>query len=63
MLDIRDVDAIVDRCKKEKVDGVLAFCIDPAQVPYQRICEKLGLPCYGNEEQFEILTNKRRFKE
>lgn len=63
MIDIMDVDAIVERCRKEKVDGVLAFCIDPAQMPYQRVCEKLGVPCYGTAEQFEILTNKRRFKD
>ena len=62
-LSITDVDAIVDKCKKEKVDGVLTFCIDPAQIPYQQICEKLSLPCYGTKEQFEILTDKRLFKD
>lgn len=63
MIDIMDVDAIVEKCREEKVDGVLAFCIDPAQIPYQRVCEKLGVPCYGTAEQFEILTNKRLFKD
>ncbi|WP_455508882.1 ATP-grasp domain-containing protein [Butyricimonas paravirosa] len=63
MIDIMDVDAVVEKCYKEKVDGVLAFCIDPAQIPYQKICEKLGLPCYGTKEQFDILTNKRLFKD
>lgn len=63
MLDITDVDDIVDKCRQEKVDGVLAFCIDPAQIPYQQICEKLGVPCYGTKEQFDILTNKRLFKD
>ena len=63
MLNITEVDAIVEKCHKEKVDGVLAFCIDPAQIPYQQICEKLGVPCYGTKEQFEILTNKRLFKD
>lgn len=63
MLDIRDVDAIAERCRKENVDGVLSFCIDPAQIPYQQICEKLEVPCYGTREQFEIMTNKRRFKD
>lgn len=62
-LNIMDVDLIVERCRAEKVDGVLAFCIDPAQIPYQRICEKLGVPCYGTREQFEIMTNKRKFKD
>lgn len=63
MLSITDVDAIVNKCRQEKIDGVLAFCIDPAQIPYQQICEKLGVPCYGTREQFEILTNKRLFKD
>lgn len=62
MLNITEVDAIVEKCKEEHVDGVLAFCIDPAQHPYQMICERLGLPCYGSKEQFDILTDKRLFK-
>lgn len=62
-LNITDVDAIVQRCKEEKVDGVLNFCIDPAQKPYQQICEKLGLPCIGTKETFDILTDKRKFKD
>ncbi len=63
MYSITDVDAIVEQCKLEKIDGVLNFCIDPAQKPYQQICERLGLPCYGTEEQFNILTDKRNFKD
>ena len=63
MIDIMDVDSIVERCRQENVDGVLAFCIDPAQIPYQRICERLGVPCYGTAKQFDILTNKRLFKD
>lgn len=63
MIDIMDIDAIVDKCHEVCVDGVLAFCIDPAQIPYQRVCERLGVPCYGTREQFRILTNKRLFKD
>ena len=62
MLNIMDVDDIVERCKSEKVDGVLNFCIDPAQRPYVDICEKLGIPCYGTPEQVHILTDKPSFK-
>lgn len=62
MLNITDVDGIVERCRKENVDGVLNFCIDPAQRPYQQICEKLNIPCYGNKEQFYIMTDKPSFK-
>lgn len=62
MYNIMDVDPIVAKCKEIGIDGVLNFCIDPAQIPYQKICEKLGLPCIGTKEQFDILTDKRKFK-
>lgn len=60
---ITDVNRIVNKCKEERVNGVLTICIDPAQIPYQQICEKLHLPCYGTKKQFEILTDKRLFKD
>lgn len=63
MLDIKDVDAIVEKCKKENVDAVMNFCIDPAQKPYYEICKKLDLPCIGTEKSFDILTDKRKFKD
>lgn len=63
MLNIVDVDGIVERCKQEGVDGVLAFCIDPAQIPYQQICERLGFYCFGNAEQYRSLTDKHAFIE
>lgn len=63
MLNITDVDAIVEKCKEVHINGVIAYCIDPAQIPYQQICERLSLPCYGNKEQFAILTNKKLFKD
>lgn len=62
-INIMEVDRIVEKCREAGVDGVLSFCIDPAQVPYQRICEKLGVPCFGTRRQFEVLTNKRAFKD
>jgi len=62
MVSITDVDAIVQLCKDRNVDGVMNYCIDPGQKPYQQICEKLNIPCYGTKEQFDIMTNKDRFK-
>lgn len=63
MIDIMDTDKIIHKAKDNKVDGVLAFCIDPAQLPYQKIASELGLPCYGTKEQFITFTNKREFRE
>lgn len=62
MIDIMDIDSIVAKCKETGVDGVVNFCIDPAQWPYYKICKELGLPCYGTEKEFEILTDKVAFK-
>lgn len=63
MISITDVEAIVAKCKEENVDAVLSHCIDPAQMPYLEICERLGVPCYGTRKQFEVLTDKRKFKD
>lgn len=62
ILNIMDVEGIVSKCKAVGVDGVLNFCIDPAQWPYFEICERLGLPCYATRDQLEILTDKVKFK-
>lgn len=62
LLDIMDTAGIIRRSREAGVDGVINVCIDPAQWPYYEICKGLGLPCYGTEEQFRILTDKRAFK-
>ncbi len=61
LISIDDVDSIVAKCKARNVDGVMNYCIDPGQKPYQKICEKLNIPCVSGYEQFEIMTNKDRF--
>ena len=61
LISITDVDSLVSLCRERNVDGVMTYCIDPGQKPYQQICERLGLPCYGTKEQFDILTNKDLF--
>ena len=63
MLSTGDIEAVVEKCREEKVDGVLSFCIDTVQFHYKEICARLGVPCYGTREQFEIMTNKRLFKD
>lgn len=61
MFSIDDVDGIVKMCRQRGIDGVMNYCIDPGQKPYQQICEQLGLPCVANYEQFDIMTNKDKF--
>lgn len=62
LCNIKDIDGLVDICIKEKIDGVIAGYIDPAQKPYNELCEKLGFPCLGNKKQFYKMSNKRAFK-
>lgn len=62
-VDGSDVDALVALGKKLKIDGVLVGVADRLIVPYQQVCNKLGLPCYGTEEQCAVFTDKMRFNE
>lgn len=62
-INVLDVDAIVEYCKENHIDGVINFCNDIGQRPHQQICEKLGLPSYGTKEQYFMLTDKNAFKE
>jgi biotin carboxylase len=56
-----DVDGLVEFSKQEKVDGVLVGVADRLIEPYQKVAEALNLPCYGNQYQCEVLTNKGKF--
>lgn len=62
-INVSDVDAVVEMCKKEGVDAVISVCLDFCQTYYQRICQRLGLFCWGTKEQTDILTQKTLFKE
>ena len=60
-IDGMDVEKLVEFCKQEKVDGILVGVADRLIEPYQKIAKALNLPCYGDEYQCEILTNKGKF--
>lgn len=62
-INIFDIKGLEKICKEEHVDGVLGCYIDPCQIPYNELCEKLGFPCYGTQDQFFHMTNKRAFKQ
>lgn len=62
-IDAMDVDALYEMAVKENVDGVLVGVADPLIAPYQKLCARLNVPCYGNEETVKAFTNKKNFKE
>lgn len=63
LLDVKATDDIIQNCKSEGIDGVINTSLDPCQIPYEYICRNLGLPCFGNLNQYKTLTNKNLFKE
>ncbi len=63
MTSTSDIQAMLKLIKDEKVDGILTGFTDSTLPYYAQICKAAGLPCYGTIEQFEILTNKRVYKE
>ncbi len=59
-----EIDKMVDLIKENHIDGIFVGWTDSHLPFYVELCEKAGLPCCGNKEQFEILSNdKRRFKQ
>lgn len=63
-VDFSKIDEMVDLIKKNGVNGIFVGWTDSHLPFYAEICLKAGLPCCGNLEQFDILSNdKRRFKE
>lgn len=60
-IDVYDCDRLIEKCKNEGIDGVLNVYLHSCQIPYQKICEGLGLPCFASLEQYELFTNKKKF--
>jgi biotin carboxylase len=62
-VDGMDVPGLVALARAEGVDGVLVGVADRLIVPYQQVCEALGMPCYGTLEQCAIFTDKQKFNQ
>lgn len=63
MTSIEDYDELAKQIKERQIDGVLTGFTDSYLLPYQRLCEITGLPCYGTKEQFQVFTNKDQYKQ
>lgn len=61
-ISIADIEKIIELIKNEKIDGVLTGFTDSYLKFYYEICKKANLPCYGGSKQFELATNKMKFK-
>lgn len=59
----RNVDEVVDVCKKEHIDGITTGYVDILLQTCHDACERLGLPYYANNKLIEVTTNKTLYKE
>ncbi len=62
-ISLADIDAVAAYIKEKQVDGVLTGFSDSYLTYYRAICEKAGLPCYGDAHTFDIATDKMCFKQ
>lgn len=58
-----DIDQLEEKCREKHVDGVISGYSEIRVDNNIKLCKRLGLPCYINEEQLEITRDKVKFKE
>ncbi len=63
LIDATDVDAIVDYCQKNNIDGVTTGFVDILMPICYAVCQRLGLPYYATPKMLTMATNKVDFKE
>ena len=62
LIDAMDVEALVEYCKKNAVDGVTTGFVDILMPIAYEVCKKLNLPCYWTPKMLSMATNKIDFK-
>lgn len=62
LISVADVDAVVRYINEHHIDGVMTGYADSLLGWYAEICEKANIPCYGTRQQFELFTDKRKWK-
>ena len=62
MVSTTDVEAVVQLCKEEKIDGLFTAFID-SMLPYAReICDRMDFPFYASHDQIRLSLDKEFFK-
>lgn len=62
MVSNQDLDSLIDLINQEGIDGVLTGFSDSTLLPMVQLCKNQGFPCYINENQVNITTDKNLFK-
>lgn len=62
LIDATDVDAIVDYCLANNIDGVTTGFVDILMPVCYEVCRRLNLPYYATKKMIQMATNKKEFK-
>lgn len=60
-IDVYDIEAIIDLCKKEKIDGAIVGGYNAPYVPYIEVCRRMGYHCLATMRQYELFSLKDNF--
>ena len=61
-IDASAVDELYELAVKEKIDGVLVGVAERLLPAYYALCVKLGYPCFGDPDIFNLMIDKKQFK-
>lgn len=56
-------DILAQLVKDKSIDGAFTAYTDSYLLPYQELCERAKLPCYGPRSAYETMFSKASFKE
>lgn len=62
-ISLLDYEALVSAIQEHGIDGIITGFTDSYLLPYQRLCELTGLPCYATKDVLEITLDKGLFKQ
>lgn len=57
-----DIDTLAEYCRTERIDGVFAGISEFNLIQARKLSESLGLRFYFNEDQWDLIEKKDRFK-
>lgn len=63
LISTADIDALNKEIKSRKIDGVLAGIGEFNLLNAMKLCELNDLPFYCNKNQWDLISNKRKFRE
>ncbi len=62
MTNTADLDQLEEKCRKEQINAIICGISEFNLEMCMKLCNRLGLPCYCNEEAWSYSRDKEKFK-